>query len=73
MRVAATGMPTVAVYLLELLSLLDESTGDGRPAIRAALARQASLIRAAAARADLDPRDADRIRDAHDRRFGPPT
>lgn len=69
-RIAATGIPTMCIYLLELLHLVDESAGDGRPEVRAALARQASMIRAGAARADLDPRDADRIRDAHDRRFG---
>jgi uncharacterized membrane protein len=69
-RIAAAGMPTMCIYLLELLALLDESAGEGRPEVRAAMARQASMIRASAGRADLDPRDADRIRDAHDRRFG---
>lgn len=74
-RLAATGMPTVCVYLLEVLRLLDEVTDADHELIaaRTAIRRQASLIRAGVDHADLGAHDADRIRDAHDRRFGPPT
>ena len=74
-RLAATGMPTVSIYLLEVLHLLDEgiATGDGLADARAEIRRQAALIRAGVDHADLGSHDADRIRDAHDRRFGPHT
>lgn len=73
-RLAAVGMPTVCVYLLEVLQLLEQAIDtDGRPpAARAAIHRQAALIRAGADRADLGEHDVERIRDAHDRRFGTP-
>jgi uncharacterized membrane protein len=71
-RLAAVGMPTVCIYLLEVLHLLDESVDDDGP-IRDALRRQAALIRSGVDHADLGAHDADRIRDAHDRRFGPHT
>jgi uncharacterized membrane protein len=74
-RLAATGMPTMCVYLLELLHLLEEAVDVDRldPEAFAAIRRQAALIRASADRTDLLAHDADHIRDAHDRRFGPPT
>ena len=72
-RLAATGMPTMCIYLLELLHLLDESLGDDRPAARDAIRLRAALIRTGVERTDLDAHDADRVRDAHDRRFGPPS
>lgn len=73
-RLAAAGQPTVSIYLLELLHLLDQVAvsgpgGDDCPAVR----RQAALIRTSADHPDLGAHDADRIRRAHDRRFGPPT
>ena len=72
-RLAAIGMPTVCVYLLEVLHLLAEAVDvDGdRGGAGAAIRRQAALIRAGVDHADLGAHDADRIRDAHDRRFGP--
>jgi uncharacterized membrane protein len=70
-RQAATGMPVVAVYLLEILRLLDVRAGH-LPDVHDALAAQAALIRAGADQGDLLPADARTIRDAHDRRFGPP-
>ena len=70
-RIAATGQPAVAVYLLEVLHLLDQRVGDDAE-IHEALARQAALTRAAARTADLLPEDAERIEGAHDRRFGQP-
>jgi uncharacterized membrane protein len=71
-RRAATGMPSVCVYLLEVLRLLRDSLPDGPAAGDEAICRQAALIRASVDHADLGAHDADRIRDAHDRRFGPP-
>lgn len=68
-RRAATGMPTVATYLLEILALLDQRAG-GDADVHAALAEQAGLIRAAARTADLLPEDVERIESAHDARFG---
>lgn len=73
-RLSARSMPTVCSYLLEVLHLLDQVLDGerGAPGAREAIRRQAALIRAGADRADLGAHDADRIRDAHDRRFGPP-
>jgi uncharacterized membrane protein len=70
-RLSATGMPTVAIYLLEVLQLLDERAGH-QAEVHDALLGQAALIRAGVDSADLLPADAARIRDAHDRRFGAP-
>jgi uncharacterized membrane protein len=73
-RLAATGMPTVCIYLLEVLHLLRDSLPDGPSTLaRDEIRRQAALIRASVDHADLGAHDADRIRRAHDRRFGPPT
>lgn len=74
-RLAAAGMPSVCIYLLEVLHLLGESIdADGRYAAAvAAIRRQAALIRSGVDRAELGAHDAARIRDAHDRRFGPPS
>ena len=73
-RIAATGMPTVCIYLLEVLQLLRDSLPGGpSTAAGEAIRRQAALIRASVDHADLGAHDSDRIRDAHDRRFGPPT
>ena len=71
-RLAALGMPTVCVYLFEVLNLLHQSVDGGSAEASEAIRRQAALIRAGADRSDLGPEDAQRIRDAHDRRFGPP-
>lgn len=74
-RLAATGMPTVSVYMLEVLHLLDEAidaSDEGLADARAEIRRQAALIRSGVDHTDLGAYDADRIRGAHDRRFGPP-
>ncbi len=68
-RIAATGAPTVGTYLLEVLGLLVQRAGDDAP-VRDALVHQAALIRESARAADLRPDDAQRLEDAHDRRFG---
>ena len=70
-RLAAEGMPTVCTYLLEVLHLIEASL-DGHDADEAvtALRAQAGLIRDGADRADLLPHDRNRIREAHDARFG---
>lgn len=72
-RLSATGMPTVCTYLLEVLQLLRDSLEEPSSAAGDAIRRQAALIRIGVDHADLTAHDADRIRDAHDRRFGPPT
>lgn len=71
-RLSARGMPTVLVYLLEVLHLLEERAGT-TPGAREALRAQAALIREEVDRADLLPHDAERVRSAHDRRFGVPS
>ncbi len=71
-RIAAIGLPTVCIYVLEVLHLLAQVVGDGDPQAQAALRRQAALVRSDAERGDSNAHDADRIRDAHDRRFGSP-
>jgi uncharacterized membrane protein len=68
-RQAATSLPVVAVYLLEILRLLDVRAGH-HPDVHHALAEQAALIRDGADLGDLLPADAQTIRDAHDQRFG---
>lgn len=74
-RLSAIGMPTVCTYLLEVLHLLEQVVDIGGvdpSGARDAIRRQAALIRADVERTDLGSHDADRIRHAHDRRFGPP-
>lgn len=72
-RLAAVGLPTVCIYLLELLQLLEQVATDGRDGdARRAIRKQAALVRAGVDHTDLSAHDADRIRTAHDRRFGPP-
>ncbi len=70
-RIAATGLPTVCVYLLEVLGLLRDSLPSSPTPAGDAIDRQAALIRTSADLADLGEHDADRIRAAYDRRFGP--
>ncbi len=68
-RVAAAGMPTIGVYLLEILYLLTVSLAEDR-AVGDALARQAELILELSELADLPARDHERVRTAYERRFG---
>ena len=69
-RLAAAGMPTVCIYLLEVIALLSESLRDRPPYVLEPLRTQAELIRDGAAIADLLPHDKQRIVDAFESRFG---
>lgn len=70
-RLVASGQPTMCRYLLELLRLLEVVAADSDATqARAAIRRQAALIREGADRAELGDYDADKIRAAHDARFG---
>ena len=74
-RLASAGMPTVQIYLLEILHLLTtsvDSTGS-RPDAVAALRNQADLVVEVSELADLPSRDHERVRAAHRSRFGEPT
>ena len=71
-RLASTGMPTVQIYLLEILHLLTtslDSTATSLEAV-AALRSQADLVVEASDMADLPTLDHERIRSAHRARFG---
>lgn len=69
-RLAAVGMPTVCIYLLEVLALLAESLRDRPASVVDPLRTQAVLVRDGASAADLLPHDRRRIEDAYDSRFG---
>lgn len=69
-RLAARGLPTVCVYLLEVLHLLVIALHDRPASVTDPLRAQADLIRASAAEADLLDHDRERIEDAHQSRFG---
>jgi uncharacterized membrane protein len=70
-RRAAAPHPTVAIYLLEALRLLDESLfAAGLLDRRRALCEQADLVLAGAERADLLPDDLGSVAAAHAKRFG---
>jgi uncharacterized membrane protein len=73
-RLAAHGNPAVSIYLLEAMRLLvDSLRHDGLHHAVEPILEQARRIRASVDRADLLPEDADRIRGAYERRFGPPS
>ena len=67
-RLAAQDLPSVQVYLLEVLRLLRDVVDD--PEVVGALTAQADRIRDDADRTDAAEEDQDRIRQAHRRRFG---
>lgn len=69
-RLASAGLPTVQIYLLELLSLLEVSLRSAPPDTLAALREQAELIAVLNERADLPDADKQRVRSAFDHRFG---
>ncbi|WP_436796185.1 DUF2254 domain-containing protein [Actinospongicola halichondriae] len=69
-RLAANGLPTVCIYLLEVLDLLDEALRDRPSEVTQGLRDQASLVRDGAAIATLLDHDRRRIEDAYDARFG---
>ncbi len=69
-RIAATGQPTVLIYLLEIIdqlvhALTEEATADARAALR----RQAGLVLAQADLGSLLEADRERVRDAYRDRF----
>ncbi len=71
-RLASAGMPTVQIYLLEILHLLTtslDSTATG-PETVAALRSQADLVVELNEMADLPTFDHERVRSAHRARFG---
>lgn len=71
-RLAAADMPTVSIYLLEVLHLLEIGLdGEDRRRTSPALRRQAALVREAVERSStLLPADVRRVLAAHDGRFG---
>ena len=72
-RLAAAGMPTMHIYLLEILHLLTVSLGTtGRDEALAALRSQADLVLEVSELADLPAGDHERVRSAHRARFGSP-
>lgn len=72
-RLASAGMPTVQIYLLEILHLLADSLGSGATAETSeALRRQADLVLELSDMADLPALDHERVRSAHDARFEAP-
>lgn len=71
-RRAAAPHPTVCIYLLEALALLQDAVTDaGRREHLELLAEQAELVVAGCEAADVLPRDLAMVRDAHRKRFGP--
>jgi uncharacterized membrane protein len=72
-RRAAASQPTVCVYLLEALELLNEAVhAHGRPELGDALIAQARLVVAGCEAADLIPSDQALVRDAFAHRFERP-
>ncbi len=69
-RRAAAPHPTVAVYLLESIELLCQSLeGVGLERRTPPLRKQAALVVAGCASADLLPSDLDIVQRAYDKRF----
>lgn len=69
-RLAAAELPTVCIYLLESISLLERSLElPRRPEAVMALRAQADLVMEACAHTDLDPHDIARVRDVHTKHF----
>ena len=69
-RRAATGQPTVCVYLLEAMHLLCEAGDGADPEWSAALRREAGLVRDGAEQADLLAPDRAAVITAYEKRFG---
>jgi uncharacterized membrane protein len=69
-RRAAATYPTVCIYLLEALHLIDETLADDAAAHRALVHRHAALVVAGAEHADLLPEDLAEVQRAHRVRFG---
>jgi uncharacterized membrane protein len=71
-RRASSDQPTVSVYLLEALHLLDRSLPERQGAARLGLRRHARLVLRSAEHADLLPADLDVVREAYQHRFPAP-
>ena len=70
LRRAAATQPTVCIYLLEALHLLQEGlVASGLPSRTAVLVEQARLVVAGCETADVLPADLDDVRRAYDKRF----
>ncbi len=69
-RLAAGGMPTVCIYLLEVLDLLGEALRDRPAAVTEGLRDQAALVREGTNISTLLDHDRRRIENAYDARFG---
>jgi uncharacterized membrane protein len=71
-RLASAGMPTVQIYLLEILHLLANSLGSiASTETVAALRSQADLVVQVSEMAELPALDHERVRSAHRARFEP--
>ena len=71
-RLASAAMPTVQIYLLEILHLIAASVAStASPEAMAALLSQADLIVEASETTELPAIDHERVRSAHRARFGP--
>ncbi len=68
-RLAAVALPTVCIYLLEVLDLLEEALRDRPTSVTDLLRAQAALVRDGAAQPSLLAHDRQRIEDAYDARF----
>lgn len=69
-RLASAGMPTVQIYLLEILHLLTAATvSTASNETTAALRSQADLVLEVSEMSDLPARDHERVRSAHRDRF----
>jgi uncharacterized membrane protein len=69
-RLAAAPMPTVAIYLLESIALLESSLEPaGRAGTSDLLRRQAALVMEAVAREDLVPHDLGRVQRVYEHHF----
>jgi uncharacterized membrane protein len=69
-RRAAAAYPTVCIYLLEALALIDEARGTGEvDAVGVALRQQARLVVEGCAAADVLPADLELVRAAFNTRF----
>ncbi len=70
-RLAASSQPSVAVYLLESIALLEQSLEPPpRSGVIVLLDRHARLIMDAVVRADLSQHDLERVRRIYEKHFG---
>ncbi len=69
-RLAAASQPSVGIYLLESIALLERSVGSTRPGVQRILDRQAGLVMDAAGRTDLPAYELEPVRRVYERHFG---